>query len=174
MPDDRHQVICWDSCVFLSYVNEQPDRLPAIEHLLTKAERREITLLASVLARLEVAFAASEQAQGALDPQAEARIGELWRPGSPITLVELYPLIVDRATELMRYAITQGWHLKALDAAHLATAVEMGVTEFHTYDDQLFKYAPVAGCLVCIPPEAPAKLFEGGEWDRARQPEDPA
>lgn len=38
-------------------------------------------------------------------------------------------------------SILKGWKLKPLDAIHLSTARQERVTEFHTYDNPLHKYA---------------------------------
>src|SRR3954453_21623248 len=104
MPGDLRRVY-WDACVPLSHINAIPDRLPIIEELFRKARAGEFELLTSVLSRVEVAFAATEQQTGSLDPVVEARIDDLWRPGSPIKLVEFYDLIAQSARELMRQGI---------------------------------------------------------------------
>lgn len=41
--------------------------------------------------------------------------------------------------------------LRANDAIHLATARQMEVAEFHTYDGQLSRYEEVLGFPICEP-----------------------
>lgn len=139
MPDEPPRIY-WDACVLLSYINGIAGRLPTIEELLRQSRAEKVMLLTSVLSHVEVAFATFEREQGALDQEVEGQIADLWRPGSPVTAVEFYELIADRARGLMRQAITQGWgSLKPADAIHLATAQQLEVDEFHTYDDDLQK-----------------------------------
>lgn len=140
MPDEAPRVY-WDACVLLSKVNGIAERLPTIEELLRQSRADEVVLLTSVLSQVEVAFAAFEKQQGTLDQQTEDEIATLWAPGSPVAAVEFYELIADRARGLMRQAITQGWgSLNPADAIHLATAQQLDVDEFHTYDGDLHKW----------------------------------
>jgi predicted nucleic acid-binding protein len=150
MPGEQR--VYWDACVPLAYINAIQDRVAVIDELLRRARAGEFELLTSVLSRVEVACAASEKEQGELDPAVEAQIDDFWRPGSPIKLVEFYDLIADQARALMRQGVEQGWgSLKPADAIHLATAQQMGVTEFHTYDQRLLKWNGNAGFPVMEP-----------------------
>lgn len=98
-----------------------------------------------------------------LDPAVEARIDDLWRPPSPIKLVEFYDLIAQRARGLMRQGIDQGWGLlKPADAIHLATAQQMSATEFHTYDKRLLAWSGDAGFPV-IEPHTPQGVLDTSE-----------
>lgn len=133
--------IYWDACVFLSYINGRADRLPTIDELLNQARAGKFELLTSSLSHAEVAFAEIEKSEGKLDPEVEAKIDDLWKPGGPVTSVEFFDLIGLEARDLMRQGISQGWGaLKPLDAMHLATARRMEVAEMHTYDDRLLKW----------------------------------
>ncbi len=133
--------IYWDACVFLSYINGVPDRLPTIDELLNKARAGEFELVTSSLSHAEVAFADIEKTQGQLDPEIEAKIDDLWKPGGPVKTVEFYDLIGIEARDLMRQGIAQGWgSLKPNDAMHLATAKRLQVARMHTYDDRLLKW----------------------------------
>jgi predicted nucleic acid-binding protein len=114
LSDDKPKIY-WDACVPLSYIN----------------------------ASLRSHSPKSEQKQIKLDSAQEERIAKLWRIGSPIQVVEFYELIAQKARNLMRSAIPEGWSLKTGDAIHLATADHLKVTEFHTYDDKLDKYETI-------------------------------
>lgn len=102
---------------------------------------RPASTITSVLSITEVAYATIERDNALLDVATEAQISKLWEAGSPIKLVEIYELIALKAQQLMRRAITYKWSLKPPDAIHLATADQLGVKEFHTYDEGLDKYS---------------------------------
>ena len=163
MPD-APQIIYWDANAFLSYVNEEGSRMPVLAAILDRAEKGEIQLRTSEISRAEVAFGASEQTQRALDAATEELIDNLWDDTETLLMVEYHSDIGNRARALMRYAITQGWSLKPLDAIHLATAqwlVNNGVKvdEFHTYDGGLVKYAQIVGCTICEPHTAEPRML---------------
>ncbi len=139
MPDSL-PFIYWDACVPLSYINGTEDRIQHIAPLM-KRSGETFQIVTSVISITEVAFAKVEQDNKLLDPGIEDKIGNLWRIGSPIKLVEVYEPIAERARRLMRAAIEKGWVLKPADALHLATAEQLKVTEFHTYDRPLDKYS---------------------------------
>jgi predicted nucleic acid-binding protein len=159
MPE-RKPRIYWDACVFLSFINGLPDRLPEIETLLLEAEKETIELLTSTLSIVEVAFAATEQSQHMLDEGAKEKIDKLWFPSSsPVKLVEFHRLIAEDARDLMRKALAKGWSLKPLDAVHLSSAQRMAVDEFHTYDNKLYKYHELVGCRIQQPFVAQPGIF---------------
>lgn len=135
----------WDACVFLSYVEEQENRLPDIDSFLTQAKKGEIEIVTSTLSMVEVAYAPIERTGEQLEPQEERQIEKLWRPDSPVTLVEFHPLIAYDAKRLIRLGLPRGWSLKPNDAIHLATAERMSVDAVHTYDSALGKYGELIG-----------------------------
>ena len=146
----------WDSDVFLSYVNEYPDRITTVETLLENSARGDITIYTSTITQVEVAFAASEQKRQALDPKVVQKIDSLWSDPNVVISVEYHGRIGQTARDLMRHAVTRGWSLKPLDAIHLATAqwlssLGIEIDEFHTYDTRLFKYVPIVDFNVCEP-----------------------
>jgi predicted nucleic acid-binding protein len=138
--------IYWDSCNFLSYINEMPDRVSILDALLASSasDTGTINLLTSELSKVEVAFGATEQLQRALVPEIEEKIDNLWADPSAVAVVEYHDGIGREARSLIRAAITRGWRLKPNDAIHLATAawlsrVGISIDEFHTYDHSLHK-----------------------------------
>ena len=156
MPDEP-RLIYWDADVFLSYVYGIPDRMPDIDALLDLSGKA-LQIITSALTIVEVAFGKAEQDQRTLDPAVEAKIDQLWQANSPIKLVEFHPRIAEGARDLMRSAVTRSWHLKPLDAIHLATARQQGVAEFHTYDSDLVKYDAVVGFSIGPPRAAAPRL----------------
>lgn len=130
--------------------------MPTLDALLQQSADGNKRIYTSALAQVEVAFAASEQQQRALDPEEESGIDGLWEDPNTIVVVEYQPEIGRRARALIREAITHGWSLKPLDAIHLATAqwlMNSGfpIAEFHTYDGQLERYSPVVGLEIREP-----------------------
>ena len=99
----------------------------------------------------EVAFAAQEKDNRALDQEAEDRISGLWALDGPVRLAEFHSLIGHEARQLIRQAILNGWKLTPLDAIHLATARRLGATEFYTYDGGLKKYESAIGIMINEP-----------------------
>lgn len=141
-------IIYLDSCVLISYIDGDADRLPVIEELFRRSRASEIELITSAVTQVEVAFDSNERAAGELEPTVEAAIDELWRPGSPLEMVEFYEQIGLRARELIRFAVTQGWRLTPLDAIHIATAERLGAERLFTYDDRLPRYSQHVGISI--------------------------
>ena len=131
--------IYWDANCFLSWLNEEPERTPALESLLDLAERGERALVTSTLSLVEVVYVASERTGGVLGDSGERAIDALFRRAM-VTFVEVHEGIARQARRLKRDAIGQGWSLGHADAIHLASAWAAGVAAFHTYDRALFKY----------------------------------
>jgi predicted nucleic acid-binding protein len=161
MPDEP-RLIYWDSNCFTSYINEYPDRLPALEAILDDAHRSsgKLVIVTSVLSKVEVAFSLEEQVHRALVADEEARIANLWADTSVIKLIEVHELIIDDARKLIRAAMTSGLSLKAADAIHLASAVSVGAREFETYDDKLYNphYASETALIIRAPTTAQPRL----------------
>ena len=126
--------IYWDSCVWLSYINGHPNRLPVLETLLADSSSPlgDIELVTSTVSQTEVAFAFVEQDNQLPDPAVEAKIDSLWNDKRTMRLIEYHTVIAVEARTLIRLGLQSRWSLKPLDAIHLATARWYGVTEFHT------------------------------------------
>ena len=130
----------WDSCVFLSAINGNPDRTPIIKAILEDCEEGNVEIYTSMLSITEVAFAETEKASNILDSEVENNIDALWLPPSPIKLIEIHEFILRDAKKLMRLAVEKGFSLKPADAIHLTTAQRIELNEIHTYDPKWLKY----------------------------------
>ena len=151
MPDPA-PLLYWDADVLLSWVEDHPERSPLIGLLLADARAGELEIVTSMISQVEVAFSATERMQRALSLETETKINGLWEPGGPVKLVEVYSLVAVRERTLIREGVPRGWTgLRAHDAIHLATAQQMGVAEFHTYDDSLPRYEELVGFPICEP-----------------------
>lgn len=141
----------WDSCVFLSYLENDPDRVSHIESFFNKAVARDIQIVTSTLSVTEVAYTSYEKAARLLQSEEEQRVEGLWH--SPVVLVEYHRTIATKARELIRASFeTHGPTLKPLDAIHAATASQHNVQAFHTYDKRLTRaLGPLVPFAVCEP-----------------------
>ncbi len=152
-------LVYWDACVLLAYVNGEPERAPNIRALLGEAERGEWEVITSVYTITEVAFATTEKSRRVLDPKLEAKIDALWSPPSPVKLADFHIGLAESARQLLRTALERSWRLKPGDAIHLATAKELQVETFYTYDLTDFcRWGPVLGMAVMEPQPNHAEL----------------
>jgi predicted nucleic acid-binding protein len=144
--------VYWDADVFVSYVEDVPDRAPMIEGLLAQARAGETVIITSIISIAEVAYAGSERLRERLSSDSEERIDSLWAVGSPVSVVEVHPLIAQRARNLIRAGIPRGWTgLRAHDAIHLATAEHHHVNEIHTYEPKWLRYSEDLGIPISEP-----------------------
>lgn len=162
MPGNRPSLY-WDADVMLSYADEnQAARWPVLDAILLQSAnlRGSHQIVTSVLSITEVAYVVSELT-GGLDPNIDAKLDGFWQPDGAIQVCELHPAIARRARDLIRFAVQQ--HIKRLrpaDAIHLATAMAMGVSEFHTYNLTDFTpYVPLVTFPFSEPHAAQPTLF---------------
>jgi predicted nucleic acid-binding protein len=157
---DKTTFIYWDSDVFLSYINQNPERFATLEAILAQIQESggRTKILTSVLARIEVAFVASEKELGILSSEAEAQIDAIFTDTNVVELVEVHNDIVVRARRLIREAVTRGWSLKPNDAVHLASAEWAEAREVHTYESKWKRYAEIIGRDICEPYIEQARL----------------
>lgn len=154
MPSGR-EFIYWDSCVFLSYINDDPNRAADIQGVLLEVERDDdLKIVTATVSKVEVAYGIRQQ-QWVVDIAIEDAIDALWSDPN-IEFVEFSEAIALKARELMRYAIRQGWSLKPMDAIHLASAKwlkgQAPVRAVHTYDlGKLSRFSEIVGCEIVHP-----------------------
>ncbi len=124
----------WDACVFLAGITGEAGRQPIVESILEKCEDGSVLIHTSVLSITEVSFSKVEKNNKKLDEDIESAIEELWAPSSKIRIADFNEVVAIRAKDIIRRAISRGWSIKPADAIHLATAMGIGVDEFHTHD----------------------------------------
>lgn len=147
------QLIYWDSCVFLSYINADVTRIDILDAILheIQASNGVKKIVTSIITKVEVAFSGIEQTMDQLSFDIEQKIDALWNDDSVIGLIELHDDIAIRARDLIRKARSQSLSLRPPDAIHLASAQWLGVEEIQTYDDKLYRYSTLIGCTIREP-----------------------
>lgn len=161
----------WDSCVFISRLQGDPDRIVALEYLTDEAAAGRIQLITSTLAIAEVCYLKKECSE----EQLRHDIEEISRffSNDYIHLVQVTQRI---ATEAAHIARKHG--VKPPDAIHLATAILNQCDAVHTYDgvkmlklDKLIGDPPLR--IIQPNPEVQADLFSNEKSAEADDP-DPA
>ncbi len=157
MPDAKMNLY-WDANVFLYYINDEPDRAPIIDALLSSsaAPAGSAKVYTSVISHVEVAYGASEQQNQTLDPSVGELIENLWTDPNVVTSVEYNARIGRIARDLIRESMLRSWSLRSIDAIHLATAVwlsQVGIPigVFHTYEPRLVKFSELTNIPVREP-----------------------
>ena len=162
MPGDNAPSVYLDSCVFLAFFQNEPDRADDVAELFEKALQKEVKLYTSVLSLTEVAFLEQERAKNLLDPLVEQRIADTFNEEGLVTLIENTKLVATDARKLVRKTmVDQGKTLKPPDAIHLASALRVGASVLHTYDDPLIGHSNMHGIKIVPPPKAAISLFGG-------------
>lgn len=145
----------WDSNVFLSFINEDPNRISTISDLWDEiVSSNTDRIITSTFSIVEVAFASAEILGEPVEKAIEEKIDLLW--GDPtILLVESPEIVMRIARTLVRDARSQRYRLKPYDAVQLATAMWINnngypISEFHTYDN-LERYSELTELRICEP-----------------------
>ncbi len=159
MPEQRF--FYWDANVFLSYLNNDPDRFPTLEAILENIETsKKDRIVTSVISKVEVLWVAHEKLNRALSRDEESRIDSMWDNPDVIEMVEFNDEIALMARKAMREGMIKGWRLRTNDAIHLASAQWVAAIELHTYDMKQFgKYDEMLGLVICEPHVIQPKLF---------------
>ena len=150
MPEPRF--LYWDTDVFLSYLNDNPDRIPTLQAILDNVSKdKQHLIVTSTITKVEVAWVAHEKLNRVLSTDEEKRIDALWDDSSVIEFVEFHDDIAIFARNIMRTGMIKGWKLRANDAIHLASAQSVQCYEVNTYDDKWKKYEELIGITIKEP-----------------------
>ena len=115
----------WCSCVIIDYLAGKT-HAAACEEVINHAKSGQIEIVVSALAEAEVV-----KLDGHLQENAEAMIAEFFERDYVIR-ADLGPLVAKRARTIVR-----DYHLKPLDAVHVATAIEQRIEILETYDGDM-------------------------------------
>jgi predicted nucleic acid-binding protein len=146
MPADGIPKIYWDSCVILSYLEGDPERIGDLDAIIQEQREEKCELITSVISRAEIIYVADLD-----DAESAATIDELWTPESPITLVEVFDQITAEAQQIALARKRAGLKkVKPLDAIHIASALRYA-TKMHTYDKPLHALSNSVGMHIGFP-----------------------
>ena len=153
--------IYWDANVFLSYINNDPDRFPVLEAIFEAVETsKSERIVTSVLSKVEVAWVAHEKLNRVLSRVEEEHIDEMWNNPEVIEFIDFSDEIALMARKLMREGVTRGWKLRTNDAIHLASAQWVKAIELQTYDLKDFaKFSELIDIPISEPHTIQPKLF---------------
>jgi predicted nucleic acid-binding protein len=159
MPESRF--IYWDANVFVSYLNNDKERIPTIEAILEVVESSKIDrIVTSVVSKVEVAWVAQEKISRVLTNDEEKRIDDMWENAEIFEMIDFSNDIALKARKLMREGLSRGWKLRTNDAIHLASAQWVGAIELQTYDLKDFqKFSELVGIEIREPHAIQPKLF---------------
>lgn len=136
----RRPCFYWDSCIFIDYVQRNPDWIGILEDIVEESRNKDILIVTSTVTIAEVAFAESERPPGTLDPAKLAALNAMWDDRDIVLTIEFHRGIAEAARDIVRYGRHSGLKLRSIDAIHLATAKNFGVAAFHTTDRDLRKW----------------------------------
>ncbi|MXW15167.1 MAG: PIN domain-containing protein [Rhodothermaceae bacterium] len=122
----------WDSCVFLAYLKEEPERVVQCDAILKAAQESKTLIITSSVTLFEVLWLDKDQRY---DENSKQKIRDLFEY-SFIKIADLTRFVADQARELK-------WEyhdIQIKDAGHLATVIESDVSRFETYDRKLIEY----------------------------------
>jgi len=134
--------IYWDADVIISYINDNPERIPTLEAILESISKNDAkTIITSTISKVEVCWSAIEKTNRALSDEEVQKIDDLFEDYSVMALVEFNDEIAMMARDFMRNGMIQGGNkLRTNDAIHIASAVWANAEELNTYNINHFKY----------------------------------
>lgn len=132
----KPELIYWDSCTFLAWLQEDPGQVDLARGTLERAQAGEVGLITSTLTLTEVLWM-----KGApkLPEEKAVKLRQFFRR-SYIRLHNVTRGVAEGAQDLV-------WNhsIKPKDAIHVATALELGVPTLETFDDDLLKKTGLIG-----------------------------
>jgi len=151
--------IYWDSCVFISLLQQTKDRYEALAHIEDEAKEGKYKIVTSMVTLAEVSRAHGE---GVIDDVTSEKLLDYFE-NDYIVLRS-----VDRPTGREAHKLARQLNIMPLDAIHLAAAVRAGVPMIHTYDSKkhrrkgLLKWNGKIGTppiSIVVPPDPPKNLL---------------
>jgi len=140
----RREVIYWDACVFISWLENKRSANDEILHLVEKVESGKAGILVSTLIRLEVL-------PNKRPLEADQKFSDFLRRKDQVEEVAVDGTVIEAAKE-----IRVKTNMSTPDAIHIATANVHGAQIFYTYDEKLRNLngaSEIRGLEICKPPK---------------------
>jgi predicted nucleic acid-binding protein len=129
MPSENEkEIVYWDSCVFIDFLQQTSGRYEACKYIHDRAESGTLIIVTSTVTLAEVARLPDA---GGLMPHEKSRQILDYFKNPYIAVRQLDRTIAERAHEICRSN-----NLIHLDAIHLATALNFRVSILYTYDSK--------------------------------------
>jgi predicted nucleic acid-binding protein len=121
-------LIYWDSCVYISLIQETSHRIEVLKEIYEQAKAGKIVFVASTFVIAEVCKIKGSE----LDLAGQAGKIRAFFENPYIKIRALDRATAEDAAEICR----KFSHITPSDAVHLATALRAGCEHFHTYDGE--------------------------------------
>lgn len=153
MPSNTPPLVYLDACCFIAFFANEEGRADVIASLLEESLAKKIRVVTSVLSITEVAFLESEKSSRILKPDVEQRFDDVFNDRSIIGLIEYSKITAHKARQVVRQsvAIKDLPNIKAADAIHIASALDIGADNFFTYDEKLLRHEKTFGIAIHKP-----------------------
>jgi predicted nucleic acid-binding protein len=126
----------WDACTFLGWFNEEKEKVEKCMGVVKLAESGELILVTSALTLTEVVWL---KGYPKLSEESEKTIKGFFEQDF-IAVRTVDRIIADEARQLV-------WkhNVKPKDSIHIATALQLGISIFDTFDDELMELSGKLG-----------------------------
>lgn len=121
--------IYWDACIFLAWINDEPNELSVvegIEEMVQDVDSNRVKLITSVVTRTELL-------DSRMDSEGRKRFDKLFKRRN-VVMINLDHRISDLSHDIRDYHDQKGDKLTTPDCQHLATAIIHDVDAFYTLD----------------------------------------
>lgn len=133
---DRHKAIYWDSNAFLKHLRKEPEH-ELCDDVIAEAENGNLIIVTSVFTMTEVLHLKGHPKIPKSDRDKVIRLFNE-------DYIE-YRQVTRRISELARDLVWDARRVKPKDATHIATALDAGLLQVHTFDDDLIALSGKVG-----------------------------
>lgn len=125
----KQDLICWDSCVVIAWIKEEPCRIKAIAPVVKNTEAGYYNLIVSSLVYPEVL-------ESRMSHEAITKFKSFMQNREALGMFPV-DLHVAQKAQKIRNLVPESAKMSTPDAIHVATAIVSGATMLHTFDKGL-------------------------------------
>lgn len=154
----KKDLICWDSCVVIAWIKEEPARMKAIEPVVKNLEAGYYNLIVSLLVYPEVL-------ESRMSHEAITKFERFMQNREALGIFAVEQRVVKKAQTIRNRTPESAKIISTPDAIHVATAIVSGANMLHTFDKGLLSLngkAQVEGLTItaCDVPGMQRSLFD--------------